>query len=132
MGNARDCLNQHIRTGFYPTPPRAVHALLACESFKGVLWEPASGDGAISRVLEAAGFEVLSTDLVDRGYGRGGHDFAADSTTLAYHIITNPPFGPSRGLAARFVAHALTRIRPGGTVCILLRTNWEALRRVRA
>ena len=73
-----------------------------------------------------SGFEVVSTDLIDRGYGRGGHDFLADNTTLADHIITNPPYGPERGLAAKFVAHALTRIRPGGTVCMLLRTNWEA------
>jgi hypothetical protein len=67
-----------------------------------------------------------STDLIDRGYGRGGHDFLADNATLVDHITTNPPYGPARGLAARFVAHALTRIRPGGTVCMLLRTNWEA------
>ena len=89
-------------------------------------WEPACGDGAISRVLGAAGFEVFSTDLVDRGFGLGGRDFLANHTTLADHIITNPPFSPPRGLAARFVEHALTRIRPGGTVCMLLRTNWEA------
>ena len=72
------------------------------------------------------GVEVISTDLVDRGYGRGGHDFLADHVTLADHIITNPPYGPARGLAAKFVEHALTRIRSGGTVCMLLRTNWEA------
>ena len=125
MGNGRDHLNQH-RDGYYPTPPRGARALLARESFKGVLWECACGDGAISRVLEAAGFQVMSTDLVDRGYGRGGHDFLADHTTLADHVVTNPPYGPARGLSARFVEHALTRIRPGGTVCMLLRTNWEA------
>jgi hypothetical protein len=124
-GNGRDCLNQHP-DGYHPTPPRAVHALLARESFKGVLWECACGDGAISRILEAAGFEVISTDLVDRGYGRGGHDFLADNGMVADHIITNPPYGPARGLAARFVEHALSRVRPGGTVCMLLRTNWEA------
>jgi hypothetical protein len=125
VGNGRDHINQHP-DGFYPTPPRGVLALLARESFAGKIWEPACGDGAISRVLEAAGFEVISTDLVDRGYGLGGHDFLADHATLADHIITNPPFGPMRGLAAKFVAHALARIRPGGTVCMLLRTNWEA------
>jgi hypothetical protein len=71
IGNGRDHLNQHA-DGYYPTPPRGARALLARESFKGVLWECACGDGAISRILEAAGFEVISTDLVDRGYGRGG------------------------------------------------------------
>ena len=48
--------------GYYPTPPRGVHALLTRESFKGVLWECACGDGAISRILEAAGFEVLEVE----------------------------------------------------------------------
>ena len=127
MGNGHDHLNQHP-DGYHPTPPRGARALLARESFTGVLWECACGDGAISRILEAAGFEVISTDLVDRGYGRGGHDFLADNATLADHIITNPPYGPARGLAAQFVKHALTRIRPGA-VCMLLRTNWEAPRR---
>jgi hypothetical protein len=125
MGNGQDRLNQHP-DGFYPTPPRAVRALLARESFKGVLWECACGDGAISRILEAAGFEVISTDLIDRGFGRGGHDFLTDRTTVVDFVVTNPPFGPARGLAARFVEHALTRIRPGGLVYMLLRTNWEA------
>jgi hypothetical protein len=125
MGNGRDPRNGHP-DGYHPTPPRGARALLARESFKGVVWECACGDGAISRILEAAGYEVVSTDLVDRGYGRGGRDFLADNATLADHIITNPPYGPERGLAAKFVAHALTRIRPGGTVCMLLRTNWEA------
>ena len=109
-----------------PTPPRGTLALLARESFKGVLWECACGDGAVSAILEAARFDVISTDLVDRGYGRGGHDFLTDNATLVDHVITNPPYGPARGLSARFVEHALTRIRPGGTVCMLLRTNWEA------
>jgi hypothetical protein len=124
-GNGRDHFNQHP-DGFHPTPPRGARALLARESFKGVVWECACGDGAISRILEAAGLEVISTDLVDRGYGRGGHDFLADNATLADHIVSNPPYGPARGRAAKFVEHALTRIRAGGTVCMLLRTNWEA------
>ena len=56
-----------------------------------MIWEPACGDGAMSRILEAAGHTVISTDLVDRGYGRGGHDFLADHETMADHIVTNPP-----------------------------------------
>ena len=104
MGNGRDHLNQHP-DGHHPTPPRGALALLARESFKGVLWECACGDGAISRILEAAGFEVISTDLVDRGYGHGGHDFLADHTTLADHVITNPPNGPN-AWAGRAVCRA--------------------------
>jgi hypothetical protein len=39
------------------------------ERFNGDIWEPACGDGAMSRELAAAGHTVISTDLVDRGYG---------------------------------------------------------------
>lgn len=130
LGNGRDHQNGH-REGWHPTPPRGTYALLAVESFAGTVWECACGDGAISTVLLAAGCNVLSTDLIDRGFGRGGHDFLADHVTLVDHVVTNPPYGPQRGLSARFVAHALTRIQPGGTVCMLLPINWEAAARHR-
>jgi hypothetical protein len=120
-GVSRDHINEHP-DGFYPTPPRGTRALLAVERFAGVIWEPACGDGAISRILEAVGHTVISTDLIDRGYGRAGHDFLADHTTRADHIVTNPPFR----LSAQFVEHALARVSPNGTVCMLLRANWEA------
>ena len=76
---------------YYPTPPEATLALLEREKFTGNIWEPACGDGAISKLLEAAGYDVKSTDLIDRGYGTGGVDFLfADEE--ADNIITNPPF----------------------------------------
>lgn len=78
---------------FYPTPPEATRALLSVESFEGDIWEPACGDGAISKVLEAAGYQVVSTDLIDRGFGAGGQDFLKSPEPLARNIITNPPYG---------------------------------------
>lgn len=78
---------------FYPTPPEATRALLSVERFEGSIWEPACGDGAISRELEAAGYEVISTDLIDRGYGTGGVDFLKTTEPLARNIVTNPPYG---------------------------------------
>lgn len=78
---------------FYPTPPEATRALLSVESFEGDIWEPACGDGAISKVFEAAGYQVVSTDLIDRGYGVGGHNFLKSDKPLAKNIITNPPYG---------------------------------------
>lgn len=104
---------------FYPTPPEAVRALLSLESFEGSIWEPACGDGAISRTLIEAGHSVVSTDLIDRGYGMGGIDFLAERTPRAKHIITNPPYG--RGLADAFIRHALILTREtGGSVAMLL------------
>ena len=81
---------------FYPTPPEATRALLSVEVFHGTVWEPACGDGAIAKVLHAEGYDVVSTDLIDRGYGTGNIDFLQEKQPRARNIITNPPYG--RGL----------------------------------
>lgn len=88
---------------FYPTPDRATFALLRAEKFDGPIWEPACGDGAISKLFEAAGHEVISSDLVDRGYGENRIDFLMEYTSRAPNIVTNPPFK----LAVPFVRHSL-------------------------
>ena len=104
---------------FYPTPPEATRALLSAESFDGPIWEPACGEGHISKVLLDAGHEVVSTDLIDYGYGEGKRDFLAERKTLAKHIVTNPPYG--RGLADHFVKHALKlTAETGGNVAMLM------------
>lgn len=90
-GVATDPVNRE-KDDFYPTPPEAVEALLSKERFDGAIWEPACGDGAISKVLKEHGHDVESTDLVDRGYGVPRVDFLMEYTTLAPNIITNPPF----------------------------------------
>lgn len=105
---------------FYPTPPEATRALLSVEQFEGDIWEPACGDGAISSVLETAGYSVVSTDLVDRGCGESGHDFLKSDRPLARNIVTNPPYG-RYGLGDAFVRRALIHCRQtGGTVAMLL------------
>ena len=76
---------------YFPTPEWATYALIANEQFKGSIWEPACGDGAMSRVLETMGLPVRSTDLFDRGYGDTGVDFLKANHT-ADNIVTNPPY----------------------------------------
>lgn len=90
---------------FYPTPPEATFALLSVERFTGTIWEPACGDGAIARVLEAKGHSVLATDITNHGYGEHAQDFLVASSPRARNIVTNPPYG--RGLADQFVRQAL-------------------------
>jgi len=114
---------------FYPTPPEAVRALLSVESFDGPIWEPACGDGAISKELERHGHQVHSTDLIDRGYGASEHDFLSPITLTRVmieqpqlrHIITNPPYGYKPGIGDKFVGQALKVARTtGGKVAMLL------------
>jgi hypothetical protein len=103
---------------FYPTWPAATRALLAVERFEGAIWEPACGDGAMSRELVAAGYPVLSTDLVNRGYGEGGRDFLTEWQAMAPNIVTNPPFR----WAKEFVDRALLlTATPKGKVALFLR-----------
>jgi hypothetical protein len=90
---------------FFRTPPEATAALLAREVFPGAVWEPACGDGAMVRPIEDAGYRVIATDLVDRGYGEAGRDFLLEQQLPAEcgSVVTNPPFK----LATQFVEHAL-------------------------
>ena len=72
---------------FYPTPPEATLALLSVERFEGAIWEPACGQGHISKVIETAGHTVVSTDLARCwNYGQGGRDF----------LCSFPKSGPHR------------------------------------
>jgi hypothetical protein len=89
---------------FYPTHPGATKALLSVEPFEGPIWEPACGEGDITRVLEEAGHTVISTDLVDRGFGEARRDFLMEWQPQAPNIITNPPFK----LASEFVEKSLS------------------------
>jgi hypothetical protein len=84
---------------FFPTPRWATYALADNEKFIGDIWEPACGDGAISKVFEAAGAKVFSSDLFDRGYGAAGLDFLKPSRS-AQNIITNPPYNCAEGFVA--------------------------------
>ena len=84
---------------FYPTPRWATFALIESEGFKGSIWEPACGDGAMSEVLVETGNTVTSSDLYDRGYGETGQDFLAADRSCR-NIITNPPFNSAEGFVA--------------------------------
>lgn len=89
---------------FYPTPKNVTEALLRREYFFGSVWECACGKGDISKVLIQNGYtDVISTDLIDYGYGKSGIDFLETTKLLGDNIITNPPFK----LAAQFAEHAL-------------------------
>jgi hypothetical protein len=83
--------NDRNKNDFYPTPPEATLALLNKQKFEGNIWECACGDGAISKILIDEGYDVYSSDLIDRNYGDVGLDFL-ESNKKYDNIITNPPF----------------------------------------
>jgi hypothetical protein len=76
---------------FYPTPPAATQRLLDVEKFDGGVWEPACGDGAISKVLRRNGYYVAESDIEPRNRAEV-IDFLLTDQLKAGSIITNPPF----------------------------------------
>jgi len=90
---------------FYPTPPEAVEALLDVENFQETIWEPACGDGAISKVLKKHNYKTIDSDLNDFGFGIPRSDFLFNYNTPVPRcdIITNPPYR----LANEFVLKAI-------------------------
>lgn len=131
-------MSGYARTGrdFYATPAWVTEALLRNVRLRGPVWEPCCGDGAMSRVIEASGLDVHSSDLVDRGYGDAGVDFLACQAVPAgcRSIVTNPPYGEtgvhagqSRSPSAmlRFLRHALMLTdQVQGQLALLVRLQW--------
>lgn len=94
---------QRERDDFYATPPEATEALLRVETFAPKVWEPACGDGAISKILKAHGHDILSSDIIERGYDCYKWDFLLEWGLTDRDIVTNPPFKLGLEFAQRAV-----------------------------
>lgn len=120
---------------FYATAqPEAVRALLARERkplarFKSV-WEPAVGAGDLAREIEAGGFAVVGSDIVDRGWpGTQVRSFYEFDRAPCQAIITNPPYNEinARDGHGRWLKHTLAM--PGWRyAAFLLSWDWPAAR----
>ncbi len=101
----------------HPTPKIWTMVLLEYMSFHGRIWEPACGDGAMSKTLIEAGYKVVSTNLPDQGYGRV-QDFLTTKKARAPNIVTNPPYR----YGTQFIQHALKLVNypAEGVVAMLL------------
>lgn len=94
--------------------------LLEAEEFNKNVWEIACGEGHLSKVLERHGYNVKSTDLIDRGFGVGGVDFLEQTEIFDGDIITNPPYK----MAQQFVEKSLELIPEGNRVAMFLKVQF--------
>lgn len=103
---------------FYPTPAEPTRAFLHAEGDRlrdfSQIWEPAAGDGAMVREMQAIGLDVIASDIIDRGCGariQSFYDFDVVSAP-ALAVVTNPPFAECSWGAgkARWLTHALDEI----------------------
>jgi hypothetical protein len=121
LGASSHTDKERHREDYYATDPRAAELLLKLEEFSPKIWECACGEGHLSRVFERNGYNVRSTDLVDRGFGDFGFDFLGiDSMFWDGDIITNPPYK----YAQEFVEKALSIIPDGNKVAMFLKIQF--------
>ena len=119
-------IENHVRetNDYYATEPKAIRLLLELETFKGDIWECACGEGHISKELEIMGYKVLSSDLIDRGFGKQFNFVIGDfnkfldenGMTKKINIITNPPYK----IAQEFIERALNIIDDGCKLALFL------------
>lgn len=105
---------------FYATDPIAAKLLLEVEEFSKNIWECACGQKHLSNVFENEGFNVRSSDIVDR-CGNEVYDFlSSDNTFFDGDVITNPPYK----LAKEFIEKAIDIIPEGRKVAMFLKIQF--------
>lgn len=129
---------ERIERDAYMTPTWATDVLtreIATRLRPGaILWEPAAGTGQMVRALEAAGYDVVPSDIhapVDEGDLFGANrmlvgDFIDEFQLFLPFgfdgIVTNPPYKH----AEAFVRRALALTRPtGGLVAMLIGAKFD-------
>ena len=114
------------KTDFYPTPENVTIALMEYLDLPDyTIWEPACGEGHIVEALKDLGFNVVATELHNRGYGSCGIDYLRTANTPGYcdWIITNPPFSLSEQFIRKSIEH-------GKPFAMLLKSQyWHSSRR---
>lgn len=125
---------ERVEGDFYPTPPENLDCLAHFLRLRHLMvWEPACGQGHLSKRLAQLSAGVISTDLYDRGFGKAGIDFLkcptmpglarARAEALDPAIITNPPYGD---LAEQFIRKALELTKlSNGVVAMFLRNEYD-------
>ena len=79
-----------------------------------------NGGGHLSKLLVSKGYDVKSTDLIDRGYGTPNVDFLKCEEKFNGDILTNPPYK----YALEFVEKALELINVGNKVIMFLKLTF--------
>lgn len=120
LGASNHSTNEREENDYYATDPIAMELLLDIEQFSPEVWECACGEGHLSKVLESRGYHVMSTDLIDRGFGESGVDFLNSDIVFDGDIITNPPYK----YAKEFVEHAIEHVTAEHRVAMLLKIQF--------
>lgn len=94
--------NNHVpydraKNDYYATDPIALEKFLDKIqqdkiSLNNNIWECCCGEGNLSKVLKNRGYNVYSTDLINRNYGEDFFDLFSCDKKFNGDILTNPPY----------------------------------------
>lgn len=127
LGASNHSEKEREKNDYYATNPKSLEIFLNKMDKDGIelhrkIWECACGQGHLSEVLKERGYDVVSTDLVNRGYGDDYFDFLKYETgyPLDLDILTNPPYK----YAKEFVEHALELQKDGHYTIMFLKIQF--------
>ena len=126
LGASNHSETERAKNDFYATDPKTLEIFLEALKRDNLklhnhIWECACGKGHLSKVLETEGYDVWSTDLIDRGYGTTNTDFLKSiPDEWSGDILTNPPYK----YAKEFVEKAIEITRIGAYVIMLLKIQF--------
>jgi len=104
---------------FYATEPKAINELLKVyKYFNSNIWECCCGKGHLSEELKKHSYNVYSSDLINRGYGKVESVFKKEYNN--YDIITNPPFK----IAEKIIEHLFKISENKVRICMLLKVQF--------
>lgn len=123
LGASNHTNKEREANDYYATDPIAIDALVGAigDIIPHNVWECACGEGHLSKRLMHFGYNVCSSDKVDRGYGEL-KDFLNEGKMPdgCECIITNPPYK----YALDFVRHSLNILPPNGLSIMFLKTTF--------
>lgn len=124
LGASNHSTSTRADNDFYATHPKAIDGLLSIygKELPKTILEPFCGMGHISERLTYYGYNVISEDLVNRGYGSGGIDFLKRTNMPdgCDCIISNPPYNKAKEM----VLHGLSILPEGGQLIFFLKTTF--------
>ena len=138
LGASNHSKQEREAMDYYATEPKAIDLLASKFDIPHRVWECACGGGSLSERLKERGHEVVSTDIIDRGYE--GFDGVCDFLSRLFHpriegdyaIVTNPPYK----YVTEWVLTAPGVLPDGCYLCLLLKTTalesrgrWERIYR---
>lgn len=125
LGASNHSKQERESLDYYATETKAIDLLSAKFDIPHKVWECACGGGSLSKRLSELGHDVVSTDIVDRGYD--GFDGICDFLSPMFYpqidgdfcILTNPPYK----FVTEFVLNSLDILPDGGYACFFLKTT---------